>query len=91
MALEEQIAFFEKAKRYFSWWNIFKKGSGYGVCVFMLDREESNLIVTKSYSTVRKLLLQYRTTPKCRSVFFRNHEERRKAINQILKDLKSQL
>jgi hypothetical protein len=88
MTLQEQIAFFEKAKRYYSWWNIFKKGSGYGVCVFMLDKAES-MKTTENYDLIRSLLSKYRTTSKSRSVFFENHKERRKAINQVLKDLKS--
>lgn len=91
MTLQEQITLFEEAKRYYSWWNIFKKGSHYGVCIFMLDRRGHSLILTKGYSTVRGLLNQYRTTPKYRCLFFNNHKERREAINKVLKDLKSQL
>ena len=91
MTLQEQIAFFEKAKRYYSWWNVFKKENHYGVCVFMLDTLESTLKTTENYRLIRSLLEKYRTTPKWRPVLFHNHKERRKAINQILKDLKSQL
>lgn len=91
MTLQEQVAFFEKVKRYYSWWNIFKKGSHYGVCIFMLDREEHSPSLTIDYSTVRGLLMQYRTTPKYRCLFFNNHKERREAIDKVLKDLKSQL
>ena len=91
MTLEEQIAFFEKAKKYYSWWNIFKKSNYYGVCVFMHARAGGLNTPPETNRLIRSLLDKYRTTPKWRPVFFHNHKERRKAINQVLKDLKSQL